>query len=68
MADCENLISLSLPVSFTILTCNLVLSYKFHGNLKTDRYFFLKKLDNPKINHQFTSPPSFKDIENKEGN
>ena len=37
MADCENLISLSLPVSFTILTCNLVLSYKFHGNLKTDR-------------------------------
>ena len=36
MADCENLISLSLTAFFTILTCNLVLSYKFHGNLKTD--------------------------------
>ena len=28
---------------------------------------FLKKLDNPEINHQFTYPQGFKDIENKEG-
>ena len=29
---------------------------------------FFKKLDNPEINHQFTYPQGFKDIENKEGN
>ena len=50
---------------FTTFICNLVHAYKFHGNLKTAKQFF-KKLDNPEINHQFTLPPSFKDIEHKE--
>ena len=49
-------------------TCNLVHAYKFHGYLKTARYFFEKKLDNPEIKHQCTSLLAFKDIEKTEGN
>ena len=34
-----------------------------HGNiLKQPLDNFFKKHDNPEVNHQFTSPPSFKDI------
>ena len=55
----RNLISLRLVAFFTIFVCNLVHAYKFHGYLKTARYFLLR---------QFISPPVFKDIENEEGN
>ena len=59
----ENLISLRSAAFFTIFEkkCSLVHAYKFHVN------FFFKKLDNPEIKHQFTSPLGFKDIEKTEG-
>ena len=47
----KNLISLRSASFFTNFVSNLVHAYKFHGNLKIA---FLKKLDNPEINHQFT--------------
>ena len=64
IATKKNLISLRSAAFFTIFVCNLVHTYKFHGYLKTAwLFYFLKKLDNLCM-----SPPSFKDIENKEGN
>ena len=63
----NNLISLYLAAFIIIFVCNLVHTDKFHGNLKPPDNF-LKILDNLETNHQLISPPSFKDIENKEGN
>ena len=51
----------------SFFVCNLVYAHKFHGSLETAWQFFLK-LVNPEINHQLKLPPSFKDIEHKEGN
>ena len=61
------MISLYLAAFITIFVCNLVHTEKFHGNLKPPDNF-LKILHNLETNHQLISPPSFKDIENKEGN
>ena len=54
---------LSLPFLYVIWSTptNFTVIYKPMDNL-------FKKLDNPEISHQFISPPSFKDTENKEGN
>ena len=61
------MISLCSAAFITIFVCNLVHTDKFHGNLKPSDNF-LKILDNLETNHQLMSSPSFKDIENKEGN
>ena len=61
------MISLYLAAFITIFVCNLVHTDKFHGNLKPPDNF-LKILHSLETNHQLISPPSFKDIENKEGN
>ena len=61
----RNLISLPSVAFFTIFVCNLVHAYKFHGFFKNRSIILKKKLDSLDFNHQFTSPPSFKDIERK---
>lgn len=73
MARNKNSISLPSAAFVTIFECFIFFGgggdprLEFHVNLETAEYIPFEKLDNSKTNYQFTSPQSFKEIENREG-